>query len=266
MLKKTLLFLLLAVWSFKPNAQSIQSVGVITDNFNQFTTDNLGNVYTIRNHELKKFRPDGSLWLLFSNISLGNISFVDATNPLKILLFYKDFSRIQFLDNMLSERSPVIQLQQLGYDQTVATCTSYDNGFWIFDQLNFELVRFNQDLIQTQNVKNLNQILGYEFTPTFLTEHNNYLFMNIPNKGILVFDIYGTYIKTIPLPDLIDFQVYNDLIYYLKEGKPSVYNMKTLQTSVLDFPESLLSYRIEKESICTTSSGQKNTIFLWKKR
>jgi hypothetical protein len=182
----------------------------IKDDLSYFTTDNLENIYTTRKHELKKFRPDGSLWLRFSNISLGDISFVDVTNPLKILVFYKDFSRIQFLDNMLSERSPVIQLQGLGFDQTVATCTSFDNGFWLFDQLNFELVRFNQDFAITQDVKNLNQIVGYEFIPNFLTEHNNWLYINVPEKGILVCDIYGTYFKTIPITRLTDFQVEGD--------------------------------------------------------
>lgn len=264
--RKLSLLLLLNLVCWKVQAQSVLSIGAVKDEFSFFTTDNLGNMYTVRKHELKKFKPDGTLWLRFSDISLGDISFVDATNPMKILVFYKDFSRIQFVDNMLAERSPVIQLQQLGFDQTVVSCTSFDNGFWLFDQLNFELVRFNQDLIQTQDIKNLNQILGYEFTPNFLTEHNNWLYMNIPDKGILVFDIFGTYFKTIPLFGLTEFQVYNDLVYFLMNGKPNVYNMKTLQTFSLDLPDSISKFRIEKEKIFTTQGDQKDTIRLWKKQ
>ena len=264
--RKLSLLLLLILVCWKAQAQSVLPIGAVKDEFSFFTTDNLGNIYTVRKHELKKFKPDGSLWLRFSDISLGDISFVDATNPMKILVFYKDFSRIQFVDNMLAERSPVIQLQQLGFDQSVVSCTSYDNGFWLFDQLNFELVRFNQDLIQTQDVKNLNQILGYEFTPNFLTEHNNWLYMNIPDKGILVFDIFGTYFKTIPLLGLTEFQVYNDLVYFLMNGKPNVYNMKTLQTFSLDLPDSISKFRIEKEKIFTNQIDQKDSIRLWKKQ
>ena len=266
MVKNSCLFLLLILFGWKVQGQSVQPIGTVKDEFSFFTTDNLGNLYTVRKHELKKFKPDGTLWLRFSDISLGDINFVDATNPLKLLVFYKDFSRIQFVDNMLAERSPVIQLQQLGYDQTVVSCTSYDNGFWLFDQLNFELVRFNQDLFQTQDIKNLNQILGYEFAPNFLTEHNNWLYMNIPDKGILVFDIFGTYYKTIPLLGLTEFQVYNDLVYFLMNGKPNVYNMKTLQTFSLDLPDSISKFRIEKEKIFTTQTDQKDSIRLWKKQ
>ena len=246
--------------------QNLVQTGTIQDSFTYFTTDNLGNTYTVQKHEVKKFRPDGSLWLRFSNISLGDITYLDATNPLKLLVFYKDFSRIQFLDNMLSERSPVLQLQQLGYDQTVACCTSFDNGFWLFDQLNFELVRFNQELVQTQDIKNLNQIVGYEFTPNFITEHANWLYMNVPDRGILVFDIFGTYFKTIPLLGLTEFQVYNDLVYFLMDGKPMVYHMKTLQTSSLELEEILVKFRIEKDKIFTQSSQDNGTIKVWKKQ
>ena len=246
-------------------SQNWKVTQTITDDFSYFTTDNLENVYTARKHELKKYKPDATLWQRFSDISLGDISFVDATNPLKLLLFYKDFSRIQFLDNMLAERSPVIQLQSLGYDQTVATCTSFDNGFWLFDQLNFELVRFNQELVITQDVKNLNQIVGYEFVPNFLTESNNWLYLNVPEKGILVLDIYGTYFKTIPIVGLNEFEVAADLIYYLEGGKPMAYNMKTLQTETLELNELSTQFRLEKGLLFTQPATQAKMIKIWAK-
>ncbi len=267
---KTQFFASLVFLFFLGSAITIQAQGwtvskTISDDFTQFTADNLENVYTLRKHELKKFRPDGTLWLRFSNISLGDISFVDVTNPLKILVFYKDFSRIQFLDNMLAERSAVIQLQQLGFDQAVAVCTSFDNGFWLFDQLNFELVRFNQDFVQTQDIKNLNQILGYEFIPNFITEHNNWVYMNVPEKGILVFDIYGTYFKTIPITGLPDFQVDGDLVYYLQAGKSMAYNMKTLQTSTLELADTVLKFCIVRGRIFSQADADKKIIKLWSK-
>ena len=71
-----------------------------------------------------------------------------------------------------------------------------------------------------------------------------------PEKGILVFDIYGTYNKTIPVTKLHHFQISNDLIIYFKDGKLNSYNMKTLEEGKISFPESQpLDARTEKEKL-----------------
>lgn len=209
------------------------------------TLDNLGNVYAIHASEIKKYKSDGSVLAQFSNISLGNISQTDVTNPLKILLFYKDYFRVQFVDNMLAERQGMIDLQQMGHYQVSSICTSFDNGFWVFDQLNFDLVRYNQELLETHRSKNINQVIGYEFIPVWMMEANNWLYLSVPEKGILVFDIYGTYYKTIPIKGLTTFQVAGDLIYYLEGGSAFVYHQRTLQTSQLTLPMPASYFRVE---------------------
>jgi hypothetical protein len=98
-----------------------------------FTTDNEGNLYTINADEIMKFNNKGILEFRFSNKSLGNISHVDARNKLKILLFYKDFSKLWFLDNMLAESRNTILLQDFRLDQASVVCMSFNNGFWVFD-------------------------------------------------------------------------------------------------------------------------------------
>ncbi len=215
-----------------------------------FTSDNLGNAYVIKGHEIFKYLPNGKLFNRYSNLMLGNITSVDATNPLKLLLFYKDFSKIQFLDNQLSESRGVISLQDLGLEQSTLACISFDNGFWVYDQISFSLIRFNQAFDKTQEARNINQNIGYEPQPNFLHEWGDWVYLNNPETGILVFDIFGTYFKTIPLKGLDKFQVTGQSLLYFKDGKLFDYNLKTLEQQEIQIPQDEIQMlRVEKEKL-----------------
>src|SRR3954471_3752167 len=95
---------------------------VIKTKFDSFTTDNIGNIYTIKEDELIKYLPSGKFFARYSNLRLGNITYVDATNPLKLILYYRDFQQLVFLDNQLSVNSEVVSLEKLGYEQTDLVC------------------------------------------------------------------------------------------------------------------------------------------------
>lgn len=214
------------------------------------TTDNLGDSYLIKSHEVFKYLPDGSLQYTFSNLSYGNISFVDATNPLKILVFYKDFSRIIFLDNTLSESKLPITLQDLGLEQASAVCTSFDNGLWVYDPVNFQMLRFDQDLKVTQDVKNVQQLTRETIQPDFMVESGNWLYLNDPESGIFVFDLFGTFFKKIPLLGLHSFQVFGEDIFYFKEGKLKSYHLRKMEEHEYPLPEAnCIAARMEKERL-----------------
>jgi hypothetical protein len=215
-----------------------------------FTSDNLGNAYAVKGHEIFKYLPNGKLFNRYSNLMLGNITSVDATNPLKLLLFYRDFSKIQFLDNQLSENRGVISLQDLGLEQSILACISFDNGFWVYDQISFSLIRFNQSFDKTQEARNINQNIGYEPQPNFLHEWGDWVYLNNPETGILVFDIFGTYFKTIPLKGLTNFQIAGDNLLYFKQGKLLSYNLKTLAEGEVQLPpDEIQMLRTEKEKL-----------------
>jgi hypothetical protein len=225
-------------------------VSSIPTTSSSLTTDNLQNSYLIKRNILEKYDSDGKLVKTLSNKNLGDISFVDAHDPLKILIFYKSFQQIIFTDNMLAPSGNTISLDALGYNQVLLACTSHNNGFWIYNQQNFELVRFDQNLQKTQQTGNVAQLSGMDINPNFITEQNNNLFLNDSARGILVFDIYGTYNKTIPIKGLIRFQVSNDEILYLSGNKLKSYNMKTLEESELSLPSTeILDVRTEKEKL-----------------
>ena len=238
------------IFGFTLQDSKFKPVRSIPTTSSYFTTDDLGNCYLVRNDVLEKYDSEGNLLKNLSNKALGNITSVDAHDPLKILLFYKSFEQIAFIDNMLAGSGNLISLDAVGYPQASLVCASHNNGFWIYNTPGSELIRFDQNLTKTQQTGNIMQLTGVKVNPNMITEQNNLLFLNDTATGILVFDIYGTYSKTIPIKGLSNFQVSNDHIQYLQGGRLRSYDLKTLEEHDISLPATdVLNARTEKEKL-----------------
>lgn len=202
--------------------------------------DGFGNIYTISKNEITKYISTGSLFKKFSIKKYGAINYIDATNPLKILVFYKDFQQIIFLDDQLTQTNSIISLETMGYEQTELVCTSSNNSFWIYNKQNNELIRFDSELKTLVKTGNIKRILNIDIKPNFMKEHNNMLYINCPDEGILVFDIYGTFYKTIPLKNIKEFNVINGDVFYFENRTLKQYQSQTFNTIEKTYSDSLL--------------------------
>lgn len=202
--------------------------------------DDFGNVYVITKNEIVKYTTIGTLIKSFSTKRYGTIENVDVTNPLKILVYYKDFQQILFLDNQLTPSSDMISLESLNLEQTSLVCTSANNSFWLYDKQNNSLQRFSQNSQQLVKIDNLKRILDIDIKPNFMKEKSNYLYLNCPTEGILVFDIYGSFYKTIPIKNITEFEVFNENILYFKNKNLCEYSSQTFNTTQKYFADSLL--------------------------
>lgn len=238
--------IILACLSFT-NDEKLKDLYTIRSKADFFTTDNFGNTYLVKADEIRKYNPQGDLLKIFSAKNLGKITSVDATNPLRVLVFYKDFASILFVDDLLSQNGDVINLLDLTLEQSDAVCTSFNNGLWFFNRQNANLIRLDENLQTVVNTGNLNRLLNTTCKPNFMLEHNGYVYMNNPAEGIFVFDIYGTYFKTIPLKGLDHFQVKENLLIYFTDGELRSYNLKLLTEANMPFA-GMSDARVEKEN------------------
>jgi hypothetical protein len=212
-----------------------------------FTTDNIGNSYLVKNDEIVKYNANGELLKKYSNKKLGKIFSVDASNALRIIVYYKDFSVIVILDSQLSQNGENISLESLGLEQSDLACSSFQNGIWLYNRQNAELVRLDEALQKVINTGNLNRLLGTELHPNFMMEYNGFVYLNNPTDGILIFDIYGTYFKTIPIKGLNSLQLRDLEVFYFEKKKLKDYNTKEFWTEEMALPDSsTLSGRFEK--------------------
>lgn len=212
-----------------------------------FTTDNLQNVYMFHGSSLRKYNPQGKLLFTYSDKSYGSIASVDANDPLKLLVFYKDFPEVVLLDNTLSVNGSPFSPADAGFPLTTLACASHDNGVWLYDAQNFQLVRLDVNLSVGQKTGNIAQTLGINLNPDFLMEYNNFVYLNDSAQGILVFDSYGTYYKTIPITGLTNFEVRGNDLFYVAKNRLHVFHLKTIMEDEMTAPDTLATeVRIEK--------------------
>ena len=224
-----------------------------------FTTDNLGNSYVIVENQLLQFDAKGKPKASYSESNLGSLRAVDASNPLKILAYYPDFTQINILNSKLALQSTV-NLRPIGITQPTLVCNSNNEGFWIFDLQDFQLKKINPDLQVKFESGNISQNVGYDILPDFLMEADNFVYLNNPVTGILVFDLYGTYYKTIPLKNLKSFQVIGDELLFVDQNKLISFHLKKLEEKEILLPlhDSLVNARIEQKELFLLTSASLN--------
>lgn len=230
-----------------------------------FTTDQTGSYYEIYFNQIKKVGKNGQRQFTYSNNILGEITSVDVFNPMKIVVFFKDFSKVVVLDNTLTEQGGVLDLNEVSLEETSLVCTSYNNGAWYYNPVKFQLNRLEHSSRSINTSANIANILNKNIQPNFLVEYNNRVYLNDPINGILVFDIYGTYLKTIPIFKLKSFQVKeNYLLYVNLTGQIETYDFFTLEQAVYKPIEyiNVKSVRIENNSIYIITS--KNELIIEK--
>lgn len=217
-----------------------------------FTTDQFGNYYEFSDVEIKKYSNKGKLLYSYSNNLLGEISSVDAYNPLKILVYFKEFTKIVILDNTLSPTSSIIDLTTLDINETSLVCRSYNDGIWYYNPIRFELIRKDIELKTTNKSVQIANLLNKNIQPNFLVEYNNQVYLNDPKSGILVFDNFGTYIKTIPIFGLTNFQVKEKYLLFVNDkNEIMTYDFFTLEISIYGKTalEKIVAVRIEQNFI-----------------
>lgn len=222
-----------------------------------FTTDQTGSYYEIYSNQIIKIGKNGQRQFTYSNNILGEISSVDVSNPMKIVVFFKDFSKVVVLDNTLTEQGGVLDLNEISLEETSLVCTSYNNGIWYYNPVKFQLTRIENTINITNTSANISTLLNKNIQPNFLVEFNNRVYLNDSTQGVLVFDIYGTYLKTLPIFGLITFQVKEKYLLYVNQlGQIETYDFFTLEKSVykpLEFIK-VKSVRIENKTIYIINS------------
>lgn len=207
--------------------------------YDDFTCDNLGNLYYFHKDELVKYNLIQDSTIIFSDKVLGNIHWVDVSFPLKPIVFFDSKSQIQVLDNTLSPQGATIDLSDYDIFGAEAVCSSYENNsIWVFTTDNQEIVKLNYSTKTNSRTGNLNNLLGKEVNILYLIEKDNYLYANNDGNELLVFDINGTYVKSIALKVPFDFQIIKGNIAYTdSEQVFRLYNLKSFESFTKEVEE-----------------------------
>ncbi len=230
-------------YSFKTQAEFIE-------------TDNVGNLYLISDDQIIKLNKQGDTMFVSSNKITGDISQVDLNFALKPLVFHKDQNSISILDNTLSQQKSIINLDDHDIYTPKAVCNSYSgNTIWVFNQDNYELFKINSELGVQYQSGNLKLQINEGVDITSMREYKNKLYANSPENGILVFDIFGTYVKTIPIKNCRSFQVYDEIILVQMEDGFYFYSSMDFTKSHIQTLAQYDQVKVNSEMMYTLKNG-----------
>jgi hypothetical protein len=219
----------------QPTSSGLTAIKVFRKDIADFTVDNLGNIYTIsRDNQLVKFNAQGDSIAVYNDVrKYGRIHSLDATNPLKLLLYHKDFSTIVILDRFLNVRN-TIDLRKKNIFQVKAIGQSYDNGIWIYDEQDAKLKKLNDDGDLISESADFRMFMETVPSPVQIIDEDRLVHMYDPEKGVFIFDYYGTLKNKIALLGWEDIQVVKGVLFgrkllTLQQYKPGTLSLKEQQ-------------------------------------
>ncbi len=248
--RQLLLWIFIFGASLFVGAASFRLLNSYPVNAHSISVDNFGNFYTVSDNKILKFGPDGAYLYPYEEFRYGKIGMIDVTNPMKILAFFPDFLTVITLDKFLSPLN-TYNFFNLGYQNITAVASSIDGHLWFYDNTDFKLKKIDEGGKIFRQSQPLNVVLEQVPNPNFIIERDNQVYVNDPQIGILVFDFFGSYSKTIPLKGLDRFQVVQKQIVYEQNYQLKSYNPLTFEFKEVNLPDTvgMLHAVLEKSSL-----------------
>ncbi len=236
----SILFLLCLCASLATQAQSdsaFKFLKTIKGGYSYFNVDNLDNVYLItEGNRLKKINANGDSVAVFNDVKrYGNPYSIDVTNPLKTLLYYKNFSTIVALDRLLTIRNTInLRTQNIFLVNSISL--SYDNNIWLFDEEDFKLKKIDEQGKLLQETTGWRLLFDTVPSPVKIIDRENFVYLYDPEKGFYVFDYYGTFKNRLPFLKWTNVEVSGKTMYGFNDGKLYSYELNSLQLKEYKLP------------------------------
>ena len=163
------------------------------------SADQLGQNYIINAGSLVKYDSLGDSAYSWSEPQTGRITLIDTGDPMRVLVYQKDFNLLRFLNNRLAPLSGPIRLDDLQLTAPLALAVSRQGGFWVLDGATCRIRLFDQQMQNLMESVPLNLPAAPDSSGYRLIESGDQLLLLIPGKEILVFDLFANQIKKIPL-------------------------------------------------------------------
>lgn len=206
-----------------------------------FTVDNLDNIYVLNSrNQVKKYNSNGDSVAVYNDIKkYGQASLIDVSNPLKILLYYRDFATVVMLDRFLNAVN-TIDLRKQHILQARAIGQSYDNKIWVYDEMENKLKKIDEDGRLLQETPDFRLLLGKAPVPTKIFDENKFVYVYDSVYGIYVFDYYGALKNNIMIQRWQNLKVAGKFIFGSKGDTLYRYDIKTYMFDEWKLPAAII--------------------------
>jgi hypothetical protein len=214
--------------SFSQADTGFHLLKVLKGDIINFTVDNLDNIYILTSrNQVKKFNSNGDSVGLYNDVKkFGQASLIDVSNPLKVLLYYRDFATVVMLDRFLNAVN-VVDLRKQNILQAKAIGQSYDNKIWVYDEMESKLKKIDENGMLIQETADFRLLLGKAISPVKIMDENKYVYLYDIDKGVFVFDYFGALKNGILIDHWKNLKVTDKYIFGSKNDSLYRYEIKT---------------------------------------
>lgn len=208
-----------------------------------------GNIFALDNGALIQYPPLNNPSRSYSERTAGNIFSADMSDPLNILVFFKDFGYFRFVDNQLNPRSERYQFTQWEVPNAALICNAPGLGIWMLSEDLGSL--FWLDLKNNRShAVNLALNGIYLSSPQALVYYDRQVFLADNKQGIFIFDAFGAFVTKIPITDFEVFTVTGTNLLTIEGERLKIYNFKLHSESVILLPRNnVCSFCLTKKDI-----------------
>ncbi|HDP55013.1 MAG TPA: hypothetical protein ENN24_04940 [Bacteroidetes bacterium] len=162
-----------------------------TSHSQKISYDGIAKYWIIEGNRVVAFTRTEELNKSFSSIVLGEPSSVDASDPFRILVFYRKAQAIAIISAEASAVGSTIDLNSLGIGEISHATRSSLGGAWLALDGIPKLVRLNKQFLHVEQTVMLpNRYAKHAVVQ--IAEQNGTLYVGLSNGSILVFDTYGS--------------------------------------------------------------------------
>ena len=206
-----------------------------------FTTDQYQNIYFINaKNEIVKYNVLTKDSITFSNKQLGTPAYIDASNPLKVLVLYPDYSSIVLLDNKFAALS-ILQFnspQTENYYKAIAACKEEQGDhIWIYDELSRKIIQLDERGNKINESEVFDQLFDATPDPYQLIASGQKLYLFDHILGVIVFDIFSSYVMTLDLVGDSYAQIIADKIIFISNDQIQYYDLGATGTKSSKIPD-----------------------------
>ncbi len=234
----------------------IGKIDSIASKLTTFSVDNLGNIYLCHQDVITKLSP--SFDTLFSASLKSHFpTFIQAVKNFRILTFDQERGVVQFLDNTLTPLGASLNLFDLNLVQPIHVCESFNgNSFWVLDAGTLRLLKISENFKVILEIENLSFLAEFTKHTSQMFEHNDLLYLVVPNEFMMIFDAFGTLIQKYPINSDWLYLYQNAILQYQYPNFGFINKLSFDETKACYWPiKNLLAFQITNKFLYALSEN-----------
>src|SRR5689334_11237415 len=242
-MKRSFVIILFLVSQLSAKGQtdtSFKLIRALHGDITEMTVDNLDNIYVLTSHnQVKKYNANGDSVAVYNDVrKFGQASLIDVSNPLKVLLYYRDFATVVMLDRFLNAVN-VVDLRKQKILEAHAIGQSYDNRIWVYDELESKLKKIDENGKLVQETADFRLMLGKAISPSKIFDENKYVYLYDSLQGVYVFDYFGALKNGILIQRWQNLKVTGNYIFGSKADTLYRYDIRSFRVDEWMLPEEI---------------------------